>query len=659
MGLGPQASHSLLFLEQRRTTVFLLEARHRIGGERKGMFFSLLNRHRIKVAVFLVMSAVGNRLDGQSVTSAQAPKEQVQERLSQLADPKPPHERLVHLVEQQPVSATQLESGALLVDFGRVAFGNLRLITPEDCDAVLQVRFGENLVNGRVDRDPPGTVRYSEVRVDSKPLREIRIQPPVDARNTRVVNGNTPPPVLTPSGWGVVAPFRWVEIEGLPKTLKNPRVVRLAAFAKDWNDGAADFECSDETLNRVWDLCRYSIKATTFAGIYVDGDRERIPYEADAYINQLGHYYADGDTQMARLTFDWLMEHPTWPTEWAPHMVFMTHADWMQAGDVDWLAPRYESLKAKTLMNRIGPSGLIHSSKAQIDRDDIIDWPRMERDDYVHAELNTVVNAFHIAAVERMAVLAAAVGNEGDARLYQAHAKRLRGVFNETFFDTEAGLYRDGAGVDHHSLHANFFPLAFGLVEGPHRLRVTRWLAERGMRCSVYGAQYYLEGLFENGAAKDALDLMIAPGKRSWRHMLDAGATITWEAWDVSFKPNLDWNHAWGAAPANLLPRYVLGIQPQTPGWDRVRVRPCPGDLASARGKVPTPHGPVLVDWSREPGMRLALDLPEGITAAVEIPAHSGSKGVRVNGRSAEAELHGNYWILAKDLAGGCVIDVR
>ena len=43
--------------------------------------------------------------------------------------------------------------------------------------------------------------------------------------------------------------------------------------------------------------------------------------------------------------------------------------------------------------------------------------------------------------------------------------------------------------------------------------------------------------------------------------MVESGTTITWEAWDQKYKPNQDWNHAWGAAPANLLPRFVLGAQ--------------------------------------------------------------------------------------------------
>ena len=120
----------------------------------------------------------------------------------------------------------------------------------------------------------------------------------------------------------------------------------------------------------------------------MDGDRERIPYEADAYLNQLSHYATDNDTQMARDTYDWLMAHPTWPTEWAPHMVFVAHADWMQTGDTAWLAPRYEALKSKLLLERARADGLITSTPADIKKGDIVDWPVGERDGFVFTPVN-------------------------------------------------------------------------------------------------------------------------------------------------------------------------------------------------------------------------------------------------------------------------------
>ena len=56
--------------------------------------------------------------------------------------------------------------------------------------------------------------------------------------------------------------------------------------------------------------------------------------------------------------------------------------------------------------------------------------------------------------------------------------------------------------------------------------------------------------------------------------MLDVGSTITMEAWAAKYKPNLDWNHAWAAAPANIVPRYVLGVRPLSPGSQKPPSRP-------------------------------------------------------------------------------------
>ena len=560
----------------------------------------------------------------------------------------------VRLVQQPPAAVTTVAPGVVLVDFGRVAFGNLRLLPPAGASGTVTVHFGEALADGRVNRTPPGSVRYSMARAALAGAAPVVAAPPPDVRNTR-----QPAAVLTPPEWGVVTPFRWVEIEGWPGELLADHVRRQAAFASTWDDDASAFASSDALLDRIWELCRYSIKATTFAGVYVDGDRERIPYEADAYLNQLSHYAVDRDVQMARDTFDRLMAQPTWPTEWAFHMIFMAHADWMHTGDLGWLAARYDALKPKLLLGRARADGLLVSGEAQRTREDIVDWPAGERDGFVFTPVNTVVNAFHIRALALMAELADAVGRSGDAASYRARERQAREAFQRALFDPARGLYRDGEGTDHVSLHANLFPLAFGLVPHAHAAAVSAWLAGRGMACSVYAAQYLLEGLFEQGAGAEALALMTAPTDRSWRHMLESGTTITWEAWDQQYKPNQDWNHAWGAAPANILPRFVLGARPLAPGWRRARIKPVPGTLTRAEGVVPTPRGPIRVEWTGGERFALTIALPAAMSAAIELPAAPGSRGVYSGGKPLRARRSGDRWVLDEDVAGTVTLEVR
>jgi hypothetical protein len=560
----------------------------------------------------------------------------------------------IHLVEQAPVAISKIAPGVFLVDFGRVAFGNLSLgpVSSATSEAVT-VRFGEALKDGRVDTHPPGSVRYSEVKVRLDRAAAVMVAPPVNARNTKA------PAVLTPASWGVLTPFRWVEVEGWPSELEADQIRRRAAFDSTWVDDAATFQSSDPMLDKVWDLCHYSIKATTFAGIFVDGDRERLAYEADAYLTQLGYYAGDADPQMPRATFDRLIKFPTWPSEWAPHMVFMAYADWMQTGDTGWLAAHYEELKTKLLDERVGPGGLIMSTPELIRHGDNVDWPMNERDGYVFTSVNTVVNAFHLRALEEMSELAEALGKKEEAAAFREQERTAQTSFQEKLFDPARGLYRDGVGTEHASWHANLFPLAFGLVPADRRPQIAQWLVGRGMAGSVYAAQYLLEGLFENGEDTAAVALMTAPGDRSWKHMVDSGTTITWEAWDQKYKPNQDWNHAWGAAPANLLPRFVLGAQPLTPGWSRALIQPHPGSLTWAQGRMPTPRGELAVSWKREKNFTLTLALPAGMTAKVELPALQGSSGVWVNGDRVEARRAGQWWTLEKDLSGNVTIEER
>jgi hypothetical protein len=124
--------------------------------------------------------------------------------------------------------------------------------------------------------------------------------------------------------------------------------------------------------------------------------------------------------------------------------------------------------------------------------------------------------------------------------------------------------------------------------------------------------------------------------------MMRAGSTITLEAWDIKFKPNLDWNHAWGAAPANIIPRGLVGLEPLEPGFTKAVLRPRPGRLESFDATVPTIRGPVEVGFRKEAGgaLDLRVTVPVGMTLRVGLPA-----GVRtdatleVDGRPAKGVL--------------------
>ncbi len=569
------------------------------------------------------------------------------------------HSAPVELVDELAVKIERLDERTHLVDFGKVTFGNLRIKSDKDQQQNITIHFGEAFQNGRINRTPPGTVRYQKTTLQINDHHSHMATPTANRRNTNVsVNA-----VLTPKEWGVVLPFRWVEIEGWKGELKPENIIRQSAYLSAWNDKSSSFESSDDMLNQVWKLCKDSIKATTFAGIYVDGDRERIPYEADAYLNQLSHYYLDQDIEMARDSYDYLMKYPTWPTEWASHMIFMAHAEWMHTGDKAWIAKKYPELKSKLFLNKLNDDGLIVSTAQDISRNDIVDWPKQERDGYIFTSFNTVTNAFHIRSLYMLSELAYALGEKSDGARWLKQADQSKKSFNQAFYSSKLKGYTDGASTEHQSIHANLFPLALGLVPDEYRQDVTELLKQRNMDCSVYAAQYLLEALYQNGADQKAIDLITAKSDRSWRHMVESGATITWEAWDMKYKPNQDWNHAWGAAPANILPRFILGVEAATAGWQKVNIKPSTNGLTYAKGKVPTPNGSINVSWENKDTFEITISSTKKIPYELSLPLAkhpvSSSSGVYRGNEKLNFERVGQRWVGEGTLSDPITLTVR
>ena len=504
-----------------------------------------------------------------------------------------------------PVKLERTVDGLWAIDFGRQAFGWLELEIESAQTSVLTVRLGEAWRDGALNRTPPGSVRFAEASLTVKAGRHVyRVQTAADARNTGQAA------IKLPSALGVVLPFRYAEIETAGASAGTGLIAAtLVRVQYPFDETAAAFSSSDPTLNAVWDLCRHTMLATSFAGYYVDGDRERIPYEADAYINQLSHYAVDREFSLARRTHEYLLAHPTWPTEWKQHSILLAWADYEATGDARSLVRHYETLKReKLLLVHAREDGLLKTGQlrdpalGRSDVGDLVDWPPAERDGLDFRPVNTVVNAFHHRTLVLMERIALVVGRSDDAARFSGEAERVYRAFNECLFDEASGVYIDGEGSAHVSQHANLFPLAFGLVPAERLAGVAAFVKSRGMACSVYPAQYLLEGLFEAREAEHAVALMTGGGLRSWRNMLDQGATLTWEAWDQSLKPNQDWNHAWGAAPGNIITRYVLGVRPLEPGYGRVLVDPQLGGLTEVRGAVPTIRGTIHVLAWREGG---------------------------------------------------------
>jgi hypothetical protein len=233
-----------------------------------------------------------------------------------------------------------------------------------------------------------------------------------------------------------------------------------------------------------------------------------------------------------------------------------------------------------------------------------------------------------------MAEIAGVLNKKKDADFFYNKSLLVKKTINKKLIDPTTGLYIDGEGSKHSSLHANMFPVAFGIVPEENTDKVVSFIKSRRMACSVYGAQYLLEALYKIGEADYALSLMNATeGDRNWWNMIRTGSTMTLEAWDMKYKPNLDWNHAWGTAPANIITRYVWGITPSRPGFETVTIKPQMSEITFSTIKVPTIKGAIYAEFKKTNNASLyIIDLPAGIKGKF-IPVDIADSEIILNGK--------------------------
>lgn len=356
-----------------------------------------------------------------------------------------------HIERINPVKIEKTGTESYFVDFGKDAFGTLELDYNSPKTDTLIVRLGEKLLGKSIDRNPGGTIRYSEVKLAVQPGTEkytLKLVP--DKRNTLA---NTA--VILPDTFDVITPFRYCEIDNFKGRLSSEKI-RQKAYFNYFDETRSSFSSSDTILNQIWDLCKYSMKATSFTGLYIDGDRERIPYEGDAYINQLSHYAVDAEYPMAQQTIEWFMRKPTWPTEWQQHMALIFWEDYMYSGNTELIEKYYEPLKHKTLMALENEEGLVSTQTKKLNGEfmatlgfadttqrlrDIVDWPpaqkdtqwklpqdwpQGERDGFVFMPFNTVINSFYYKNLIIMAEFARLLNKTDDELDFRFRAERTK-----------------------------------------------------------------------------------------------------------------------------------------------------------------------------------------------------------------------------------------
>ncbi|GLY74321.1 family 78 glycoside hydrolase catalytic domain [Actinoallomurus iriomotensis] len=529
-----------------------------------------------------------------------------------------------------PAKIVDLGGGDYFVDFGRTWMGGAHLTLDGRAGRQVRLRFGE-------ETSAPNTTRY-QLRAGNKYEDVLTLRDGAQTVDT----------------WGMRV-FRYMNIVGSPVPITKDNLQALASVYP-FDASAARLTSSDPNLVPVWQLSKNTIESANQNFFTDSWTRERTDYEADAYIQLLSNLYLTDDPTLGRYSIDYFENHSTWPTEWPMYVISAVYDTWQRTGSTAQIEHAYDTLVPKLLDKYYDPAtGTIVRSDA------IVDWPEGERDGYRFTDRNTILNALAYRNYTDMAVIARRLGRDTDAAGFEQKATTLRTALNTRFYQPKQGAYDDGLSKDdvptgHYAVQASAFPGAFGVPADKAQYdALAKYIASRGMACSVYCSGFLLQALYNAGHGQDALNLLTSSETNSWLHMIELGAGATGEAWDPAQKSNMTWSHPWATAPAYVIPRDMYGIQPTSPGYATFQIAPQTGNQEFGSVTVPSVKGRIGVAFHTVSGRYdLGVAIPGNTTSAVSVPVPGSYSGTTVylDGRPVTGERAGERVVV--QVGAGC-----
>ena len=454
--------------------------------------------------------------------------------------------------------------------------------------------------------------------------------------------------------------FDWTGIRYLQLMVRDApngiKIRKLGSVLSSYPVGErGNFECSDQVLNNLWNVGRYTaIQCTSDA--WCDGPgREKRQWLGDGLIHYLIDAAAFGpgtqavDRQFLRAGAesqrpDGLIQMFTpgdhhrdgvaiadFPLHW------ITACDHylMHSGDLDFVASIYPAVQ-KALQwyePHLNLDGLIVNPPLWR----FVEWAALDK-----SGISAAINGLYLLALKAARSIAIALEFGHAEALYQCKIDTVTNSLRSYFWDDQRGLYADachpetgklsrrfsqqtnalmilsGAAPDNQisvllstiAKHENtrvspMPPLVMGDQDFDEDLHI--------VRANTFFAHFLYDALIKTGMVTQALAFM----RTNLGPMLEAGAQTIWESYD----PTASLCHAFSASPVYHLSAGVLGVRPTAPGFQSFTITPQAGDLDWAKGTYPTPDGEIEVSWHiNGDRMQISVIAPSGLQGTLIAP---------------------------------------
>lgn len=368
------------------------------------------------------------------------------------------------------------------------------------------------------------------------------------------------------------------------------------------------FRSSDQELNKIWDVAKYTMELTS-REFFIDGiKRDRWIWSGDAYQSYAMNYYLGFDSDNVKRTILALrgkeptVSHINTIMDYTFYWFLSIYDYYQYTGDKEFIEsiyPRMQSLM-KFCLERRNDDGLMEGMAGDWV---FIDWAEgLSKKGEVSFEQLLLSRS-----LETMALCADLLGNEEDKTFYAQHAGSLKDKLFDYYWNEQKGAFVhsrvDGKQTQNVTRYTNMFAIFFDYLTSKQREAVKEnvLLSDKVQKIMTPYMRYYeLEALCEVGEK----DYVLQQIKDYWGGMLNLGATTFWEEYNPAkngaehyemygreFGKSLC--HSWGASPIYLLGKYYLGVKPTEAGYSKYEVSPYLGSLEWMEGKVPTPQGEI------------------------------------------------------------------
>lgn len=408
--------------------------------------------------------------------------------------------------------------------------------------------------------------------------------------------------------------FRYVYIEE-EEGSSYDEVLMDYEFAAFDPKHSGSFRCSDEELNRIWEVAAYTMDLTT-REFFMDGiKRDRWTWSGDAIQSYLMNYYLRFDTECVKRTIrqlrgkDPVTAHVNTIMDYTFYW-FKSILDYYQyTGDTTFIReiyPRMVTLMDYCIM-RTNTDGLMEGLPDDWIFIDWVDFPMHKRGVLCFEQI------LFVEALRAMAVCSHLCDDDDDG-YYQMEAERTLKRVKELFWSEECHAFLHAIENDTMNPQITKFPNMFAIICDDVTDTEKESIMEHVMLnpnvdpiTTPYMRFYELEALCMMGQQAKVLPEM----KAYWGGMLREGATSFWEKYNPEEKGTehlamygrpfgKSLCHAWGASPIYIIGKYFLGVRPVTPGYETYEVRPTLGGLEWMEGEVPTPFGKITIKMNQQ-----------------------------------------------------------